>query len=748
MYDTTLHSTPRGARHARAALLGLALLGATPTQAALNFTRIAHSDDALFADLKVNQPAFADFGFGPAAISSTGEVAFLAGAIDNSSGDVGLFRGDGSIAPTALLRSDGNLDDAANPLNFISSSAVPIAHDGDVVFGATLKDGGAGIFRYDAASGATSAVATDRRVTAGSGFAPGLFDDIGLRPSMNSNGDVAFSGVVGGGSVAGVYRGSDPLADRVFDSALTARDAFFWNDPVVSAGGLVGAVTNNFTPATSAFWNEATVYVPGATTSETVLASTLGGTPFAIQQPTLDLNSGQRAVFVGQLAPAGGGAPDSQILLATPFGAPTSLADARFAGGAVPFRAFTSEVSLADNNTVAFVARDLDNEEQLLAHHIGRRTASQGNVYAEVLRTGALLDGRVVERITFTREGQNDRGEFAFVAHFEDGSSGVYKANFGSTAPGVVPQPGLRAEAESRRYDMRTHAEVVVEDVEVAPVPGHATAAVPVEANGFAAADALNDATGSHLKAVAQANSRLDLSPLTSTGFEGETRALSSIITNWTVPNPGNGQTGETIQMLVTIDGTLRHEVQTGPPVAIVSSGRGRLASPGGGRVQLSGPVTGPRVPLVAEVNYIINANVGGTTFNTFGGYARLTGGTLNVAGDWDPAAWDLTATADSLTADIDTFALVTYDITYDEVFALEFVVEAFASAHFFGTGTALADFGNTARFSLRTLSGAPVVQLGTTGAAVVPLPASVMLLLPACGLLLARRRRVSVARS
>lgn len=181
----------------------------------------------------------------------------------------------------------------------------------------------------------------------------------------------------------------------------------------------------------------------------------MGGLPAAIQQPTLDLNHSLQAVFIGANSASAANLPDSQILLATPFGATTSLADAKFSGGAFAFRAFTSEVALGENGTVAFVARDASNEEQLLVHQIGRRTASQGNVYAELLRAGTVLDGRVVERIQFTREGQNERGEFAFVAHFDDGTSGVYKANFGSTAPGVVPH---RPCAPKRSPDVTTCA--------------------------------------------------------------------------------------------------------------------------------------------------------------------------------------------------------------------------------------------------------------------------------------------------
>lgn len=76
---------------------------------------------------------------------------------------------------------------------------------------------------------------------------------------------------------------------------------------------------------------------------------------------------------------------------------------------------------------------------------------------------------------------------------------------------------------------------------------------------------------------------------LLSAGFEGETRALSSIITNWTVPNPGNGQTGETIRMLVTIDGSLDYERVGTPPVLVGSRGQGRLSSPGAVQVRLNG---------------------------------------------------------------------------------------------------------------------------------------------------------------
>jgi hypothetical protein len=192
--------------------------------------------------------------------------------------------------------------------------------------------------------------------------------------------------------------------------------------------------------------------------------------------------------------------------------------------------------------------------------------------------------------------------------------------------------------------------------------------------------------------------------------------------------------------MLLETDGTLLHEVSPGPFIA--GTARGRLSSPGGTTVFIDPQTTLPRVPLVAEVNVTVNANVGGTTFNAFGGYASLRNGDLIVAGDWDPTGWTVSGGPRELRAEIDTFQLVEYTINYDEIFALEFIIETMANSNnFFGNGTATADFGNTVRFALSTRSGAPVIQLGSDGVAVVPVPGAVWLLGSALlGLSLRRR--------
>lgn len=714
------------------------LLAAANAGAVVNFSLVAHSDDALFADLRTTVPSFGRFGFAAPALNSQGVVSFLAGSLDASNGDVGLFSGSGSGVPKLLLRTDGNGDDPGNPFDFIDASAVPISFTGDVAFGATLKGGGAGIFRFDAASGAPIALATDQFVQPGATFGPGAYDDLRLRPSMNDNGDVVFAGVHGNGGTAGVFSGADPLATRLIDTTQSTRQASFWLEPVITTGGVVGAMTENFDPGGPSFFNEIVAFDPGAP-GERVLASTGDGSVDRLQPPSMDINVHRQAVFKG-LLPGLAGSTLSQQLLVARGGLTVSVADASTGpAGAVPFRVFTDEAAITGNGVVAFAARTLFGQKQLLAHQLGRATTSQGKVYAEVLRTGMQLDGRTVDDFTFTREGINDRGEFAFVTRFTDGSSAVYKANFGSTAPGVLPQPGLRAEAETRRYDFATNQQTVTVDVDIDTAPGQALAALADDGRDIARADALNDTTGSHLKAMSTASSSF------SSFREGkvtEARALSSVITNWVVPNPNplSGVTQETIQMLVVTDGTLLHQLADVAPIAIVSSGR--LSSPGGAIAYDAVGSIFPRVPLVAEVALTINANVAGSAFNAFGGYASLRNGQLIVAGDWDPAGWTLGGGSRELRADIDTFQLVEYTINYDETFALEFIIETFAnSSSFFGVGSAVADFGNTTRFALTTRSGAPVVQLGSNGQAFVPLPGAAWLFGSAVLLLCARQR-------
>lgn len=717
------------------------LLGGAPAGAAVNFTQLAHSDDALYADLRSTVPGFGQFGFAAPALNSQGMVSFLAGAIDSSSGDVGLFAGDGSGLPRLLLRADGNGDDPVNPFASINSSAVPIAFTGDVAFGASLKGGGSGIFRVDAATRTPTALATDVFVQSGGAFGPGLYDNLRLRPSMNDNGDVVFAGVYGNGGIAGVFSGADPLTTRIVDTTQTTRQASFWLDPVITGGGVVGAMTENFDRAGPTFFNEVIGIGPGPLV-ERALASTGDGTVDQLTPPTVDINVHQQAVFQGRLTSPSGTAPIQQLIVTQGAGQLRSIADANpGTAGDLPFRLFTDEVGITGNGVVGFAARSAFGEKQLLTHQIGRTTASQGKVYAEVVRTGMQLDGRTVDDFRFTREGMNERGEFAFVAEFSDGTSAVYKANFGSTAPGVVPQPGLRAEAETRRYDFATNQQTVVQDVDIDTVPGHAVAVLSSNGVDDARADALNDTTGSHLKAMSQASSSF---ASFSEGKVTESRAMTSVITNWTVPNPNplNGPSQETLQMLVVTDGTLLHEVGPGVPVAITAPGR--LSSPGGARIFRDPGSMFPRVPLVAEVNFTVNANVGGSTFNAFGGYASLRNGDLIVAGDWDPAGWTVSGGPRELRADINTFQLVEYTINYDETFALEFIIETMANSNnFFGNGTATADFGNTVRFALSTRSGAPVIQLGSDGVAVVPVPGAVWLLGSALLGLSLRRRPV-----
>lgn len=486
------------------------------------------------------------------------------------------------------------------------------------------------------------------------------------------------------------------------------------------------------------FFNEVITLPPGPL-AEHVLAAAPATLDF-LTPPTLDINVHQQAVVQGRLAAPGGSSPDQQLLVFQPGAAPRVVADAKFGStGSVPFKTFDGETAITETGAVAFTARSAFGTQELLVHQIGR-TSSQGPVYAEVVRSGGQIDGRTVDSVMFTREGANERGEFAFVANFTDGTAGVYKANFGSTPPGTLPRPGLRAEVETRKYDFATNTQTVFNHVDTAPVPGHASTATLLDPLAHAGADVLNDATGSHLKTTSRAGANF---ASFSAATVSEAGSKVSAITNWLVPDPDltDGVTQETISMLMTMDGTLLHEVDFGPPFAVIS--RGRTSAPGAVAVRSAAGTVFPRVPLVAELALTVNANVRGATFNAFGAYASLRNGELILGGDWDAADWTITGNAREMRATVDSFQIVTYTVNYDETFALEFLFETFASAQtFFGIGTATSDFGNTARFALSTLSGAPLLQVGTEGAAVVPLPAPWLLLGPACVALLARRRR------
>ena len=400
-----------------------------------------------------------------------------------------------------------------------------------------------------------------------------------------------------------------------------------------------------------------------------------------------------------------------------------------------------SEAAVNNPGTVGFVAQSIFNDTQLLAHQIGRKT-SQGNVYAEVVRTGQIINGRVVDELAFERGGLNDNGEFTFVADFTDGSSGVYKASFGTTAPGVIPQPGIKTTADVSRRDLRTNQTTTNTDTDSAPVPGHAISAAAFgAAPPMAIADGKNDVTGSHLKGASFARS--EFSPPVVANLTSA-QSSASLITNWVVPNPApgaGGPTTETILMFVSIDGTLLNEFteSIGP---LILPALGSVSLPGAQIAAIAGPRNFPALPLSAEVSYTVNANVNGASSNVFGAYASLRNGDLFLAGDWDIANWDVLDDSTQLKADTNFLGVFSYTVNYDETFALEFVLETFAASNLFGQGSASSDFSNTANFRLTTASGAPLFQLGADGTAVVPLPPAISYL--ALGLMALIRMRAS----
>jgi sulfur carrier protein ThiS len=116
----------------------------------------------------------------------------------------------------------------------------------------------------------------------------------------------------------------------------------------------------------------------------------------------------------------------------------------------------TSRIVIGDGNTNTFVADETEtfNNFEFLNLAINNKgyaaflafddklntriSIGNGNLLEHVITTGDILDGRVVDHVTFTAGTLNDENDLAFFTRFKDGTSAIYRANFISTA---IPEP-------------------------------------------------------------------------------------------------------------------------------------------------------------------------------------------------------------------------------------------------------------------------------------------------------------------
>ncbi len=332
-------------------------------------------------------PAGVDFNnLGVNVLNDAGQVAFrgtLTGVGVNSTNNEGIWAGDAGNL-TLVARAGDQAPDRPAGVNFASFTSSAINALGQIAFYASDSSSNEGIW-----SGFPGSLA----LVAGSGAAaPGTGADFQFMsnfPVLNAAGKTAFSAFITGGGVnftndEGIWsEGSGNLAliAREGNPAPgTSLNFSSLGDPVLNAAGK------------TAFWAFLTDFSDG------IWTETSGGL-------ALVARAGSQAA-------------------GTPGGVNYSFFDPPVMNGAgqIAFRAELTGGDVDGSNDVGIWATDLDGTLQLVA-----RKGDQLEVAPSVFRTINFLeffantgneDGH--------RSGFNDLGQLGFLAHFTDGSSGVF----------------------------------------------------------------------------------------------------------------------------------------------------------------------------------------------------------------------------------------------------------------------------------------------------------------------------------
>ena len=338
-----------------------------------------------FKPLATSGATFDPFGFGAPVLNNEGLVAYNATLAD---GTRAIFRSDrGSRTLIAIENGFRRFGD-------------PTINDaGQVGFEASLRTPrGEGIFRGE--GGPITTIAATRNA--------GDFDFVNAGPSIAAGGRVAFIGETEVTFIAGVYAGDGGPVAPIYDE--TGLLDFFIGTPSLNGNGAVAFLATLDSGVSGLF-----VGSGGAFT--TVVDDTgVFTSAFFFGDPSLN-EQGQVAFRASTNED-----PDDN------FGA-TAEGIFLFSGGVVTpilqggfdeFAGF-SDPSLNNLGQVAFVVSPSFGEQILVTG-----PDLEGD---RVIGTGDQLLGRTIIGLDFSREGLNDRGELAFTAFFDDGSSGVFLAS-------------------------------------------------------------------------------------------------------------------------------------------------------------------------------------------------------------------------------------------------------------------------------------------------------------------------------
>lgn len=280
---------------------------------------------------------------------------------------------------------------------FRSFGNLSINDKGQVAFEANAEEvRGDGIYRGEGG-----------RVTkiVGTGEA-GDFDWVNAGPSINSHGRVAFVGerIVDRRYVGGVYVGDGGAVKAVYD--IDGPFKSFTGNPALNDKGTVAFLATLETGVGGLYLGNGRDE-PVTVADDTGLLTNV----YSFSDPALNDH--------GEVAFRAGTNPD--------------LTDNSLSTGAGIFVYSKGVLTTVISGPMAFSAPAINERGQVAfvaEPTFGKSILATGGdlVKDRVIGSGDLLLGRVVQTIEIVREGYNERGQLAFLAHFEDGYSAAFVA--------------------------------------------------------------------------------------------------------------------------------------------------------------------------------------------------------------------------------------------------------------------------------------------------------------------------------
>jgi hypothetical protein len=238
----------------------------------------------------------------------------------------------------------------------------------------------------------------------------GDFDFVRTSPSINDHGRVAFSGerIVAGRFIDGVYTGNGGPVVAVYDETGGFRD--FSGNPAINNSGTVAFLASLSNGVGGLFIGKGGEDFVTAADDTGRLTGVLGfSDPSLNERGDVAFRAGTNEDLDDNGSSTGGG------VFVYAGGQLTTILEGTF----VEYFGF-GDASLNNLGEVAFTVEPTFGEQILVT--------GPDLVDDRVIGTGDALGGRTVAGIVFTRDGLNDAGQLAFVAHFTDGSSGIFVA--------------------------------------------------------------------------------------------------------------------------------------------------------------------------------------------------------------------------------------------------------------------------------------------------------------------------------